>query len=168
MRKRLATILVVLLYYAGHRSYAQSQLVLIRKNHALYHFTPGDNIRLKTISRKTTNSGTISVIHKDFIVINNADTILVSYIRKVDIRKMGHKGIDVASAGMKLMIAGVLLFAADARNARDEDESSTGIVVVSGVLFGSGLFMQFVNNNYFKVGRRNRLVVREGSRQSKI
>jgi hypothetical protein len=139
---------------------AQSRLVLMRKDRVLYQFIPGDpiSVKLRTGSAKT---GTISGVYLDYLTLTKRDTIFINQIQKVDVRDLPFKTFHVAGVGTKLIVAGSLLFIADRASASNEGGDATGVTIASVGLIGSGLIMQFYNNSYFRVGRRNRLGVRK-------
>ena len=137
-------------------SEAQQALILVRKDRVAYRFNPGEHMRFQTRSRRK-KSAVISGIYRDFMTTTRRDTVYFVNIRKIDVRKKPHQGMYVAHAGIKLITAGVAVLAVDATNAHDGDEISPSVLITSGALIGTGLLMQFVNNNYFKVNRRNRI-----------
>ena len=58
-----------------------------------------------------------------------------------------------------LIVAGTALVLIDALNS---DNVGPGVAIVSGGLITTGIFMQFVNNDIFKIGRKKKIITMGG------
>lgn len=58
-----------------------------------------------------------------------------------------------------LIVTGVAVVLIDAFNS---DTVDTGVATVSGALITTGIFMQFVNNDIFKIGRKKKVITMGG------
>ena len=139
---------------------AQPHLALLRHDEVMYTLHPGDRIKFKSKTSNRPRSGTISGIYRDYITLANKDTVYISHIRKIDVSNLPAQGFHVKSAGTKLMLAGAILFIADRASQSNEGGDATGVTVASAALFGTGLLIWIVYNDYFRVGRKKRVVAR--------
>ncbi len=139
---------------------AQPKLVLLKGNKVIARFEEGDHIRFE---RKdlTIRTGIITGIHSDFIKLGEEDTTYVSQIRRIDLRGVSNMAFHTASSGKKLIIAGLVLVLIDLFNNNPSHELDSGIMTVASIFVGSGVLLQFVNNNYFKIGRKKKVGVVE-------
>ncbi|NOT75931.1 MAG: hypothetical protein HOP08_13475 [Cyclobacteriaceae bacterium] len=150
---------LIILTIALNGTAQQKALVLIKKNSVIARFTEGEKIRFQFKGDKEFASATITGIHKDFIKVNNEDTIYVSEIGVIDMRHHSNNSFHTASSGRKLIAAGVILLFTDMLNSSDSNTISSGVWITSGILAGGGTVMQFFNNNYFKVGRKKKVTI---------
>lgn len=141
---------------------AQNSLRLIKGNKSVYAFHEADFIRFKRMDRDHFNSGFINGIYDHAFRIGE-DTTRLEWLEKIDLTGLSVSGFKTAEAGRAFIVAGIALFAADAVNTTLViDRPYTlhrGVVTSTALLCVSGLVMQFVNNNYFKPGRKNRVIV---------
>ncbi len=136
---------------------AQPRLVLLKKNNVIARFAEGDRIHFqrKDLSFR---SGIITGIHPDFIKLGEDDTTFVRQIKQIDLRGVSNTSFHTASSGRKLIWAGVIFLLIDLFNG-DSAQLDSGVATVSAVFIGSGIFLQFVNNNYFKIGPKKKVAV---------
>jgi hypothetical protein len=141
---------------------AQHRLLLVKGNRQIYAFHEADYIRFKRSDREHFTAGFIGGIYPEAFRIGQ-DTTWLSQIQKIDLTDLPYAGFKTAQAGKVLLIAGVTFFVGDALNTTlvaDEPYSlHRGVAVSTALLCGTGLVMQFVNNNYFKVGRKKKVLI---------
>ena len=140
-------------------SFSQYKLFLIKKNAVVARFEEGEFIRFQWKNSKHFSSGVITGIHRDFFKVGNDDTIYVHQIRKIDLRNHSSTNFHTAASGVLLMAAGAGLFILDLVQLNPNHDVHPGIVTVSCAFVGVGLIAQFVNNNFFKVGRRKKIAI---------
>lgn len=153
---RIALLLSSLCYCLAAE--AQPELVLTKRTKVIYRFHEGDRIRFQKKGDDYFTSGVISGIHRDFIMIDNVDTTYWYQIHGVDMSGKG-AGFVTPGKGRVLMGAGLVLVLADVLNPNQSKELDSGVLTVACSMFGVGLLMQFVNNDYFKVGRKKKVAI---------
>ncbi len=140
---------------------AQYRLLLVKGNKQVYSFRETEYIRFKRTDREHFNAGFIHGIYSDAFRVAD-DTTLVSQVHKIDLTGLPNSGFKTATMGKTFMLAGILFFAGDAVNTtlvRDEKYTvHRGVLVSCALLTATGLVMQFVNNNYFTVGRKKKVI----------
>lgn len=155
-----ATLLTGLLFLLCQAK-AQHRLLLVKGNKQVYSFRETEYIRFKRTDRNHFNAGFINGIYSDAFRVAD-DTTLVSQIHKIDLTGLPNSGFKTATMGKTFIIGGVLFFAGDAVNTtlvRDEKYTiHRGVLLSCALLTASGIVMQFVNNNYFTVGRKKRVL----------
>lgn len=139
--------------------FAQRQLVLLKKDLVISRFEEGDRIRFRRKDRDHFTSGIITGIHLDFIKLGEEDTTYLHQIKSIDMRRHSNNSFHTASGGRKLIAAGILLIVLDAVNPNQSNEITPAMLTVSSVFVAAGVFMQFVNNNYFRVGQKRKLTM---------
>jgi hypothetical protein len=137
---------------------AQGELWLVRKNEVVSRFEQYETIRIQLKGTKRYVSGVIKKISHDYIVLED-DTVQLRQISRVDLRRHSNKQFPIARSGTRLIAAGVLLLLIDVVNPNQSHTLSSGIVTAAAVFIGAGVTLQFVNNNYFKIGRRKKVMV---------
>jgi hypothetical protein len=159
MSKHIACIVFVVLPFVAS---AQYRLVLLKGDNTIISFREGDYIRLKRKDRDHFTRGFIAGIHQDYFRIGE-DTTYAHQLQKVDLTGLPNSGFRTASIGKGFIAAGLMIFLADLVNTtlvRDEEYTvHSGVMISSALLVGSGVAMQFVNNNYFVLGRRKKAVI---------
>lgn len=159
-RLKKATLITGLLFLLTHVQ-AQYRLLLVKGNKQVYSFRETEYIRFKRTDRDHFNAGFINGIYSDAFRVAD-DTTLVSQIHKIDLTGLPNSGFKTATMGKTFMIGGILFFAGDAVNTtlvRDEKYTiHRGVLISCALLTASGIVMQFVNNNYFTVGRKKRVI----------
>jgi len=155
-------IIIILLFGMFQFGWAQPRLVLLKGDKTIFSFHEGDHIRFKRKDRDHFTAGYLNGLHRDFFRIGE-DTTYVYQLEMVDMRGRPNSGFQTQLFGATFIVAGTLLFLGDLFNqtvVSDETyEASTGVIAVSASLIGTGVLMQFVNNNNFKFGRRKKVVV---------
>ena len=142
--------------------YSQHRLVLLKKDNVIVSFHEGDRIRFKRKDRDHFNSGFIGGIYPDYFRIGE-DTTYVHQIQKIDLTGLPNSGFKVSNIGFALIIAGSALFIGDLINTTVVQDGEytvhNGVLVSSCLMVGAGVLMQFVNNNYFELGRKKKAVI---------
>ena len=143
-------------------SAAQYRLILLKRNNTIVSFKEGDYIRFKRKDRNHFTRGFIAGIHPDYFRIGE-DTTYTHQLQKIDMTGLPNSGFRTASIGKGFIAAGLMIFTGDLINTTVvNDEKYTvhrGVMVSSALLAGSGVLMQFVNNNYFVLGRKKKAVI---------
>ena len=150
---------IMLFITSSLNSYAQRQLVLIKKNKVITRFSEGDQIRFKRKDRDFFSNGIITGISQAYIKLGDEDTTYLHQIKSIDMHGLPNSGFKTADIGGKLVVAGALLLLLDGLNTTNGNQISTGIIVVSSVFVGAGTFMLIFNNNFFKIGRKKKVII---------
>lgn len=141
---------------------AQPRLVLMKRDKVIVSFYEGDHIRFKRNDRDHFTTGFIGGIHRDYFRIGE-DTTAVYQLEKIDLKQRPNSAFKTEYIGGTLIVAGVVLFLGDLINETVVNDNSYsadgGVMVATGALIGTGVLMQFLNNNYFKPGRRKKIMV---------
>ena len=145
----------LLLYSTGN---AQKQLALVKQNKIIVRITEGEFIRFKRKDRDHFTRGFIGGIHQDYFRIGE-DTTYLYEVAAIDLRNRPNSGFKVRQTGIMLIVTGVAVVLIDAFNSHSVD---SGVATVSGSLIATGIFMQFVNNDIFKIGRKKRIITMGG------
>ena len=145
----------LLLYSTGN---AQKQLALVKQNKIIVRITEGEFIRFKRKDRDHFTRGFIGGIHQDYFRIGE-DTTYLYDVAAIDLRNRPNSGFKVRQTGIMLIVTGVAVVLIDAFNSHSVD---SGVATVSGSLIATGIFMQFVNNDIFKIGRKKRIITMGG------
>lgn len=139
---------------------AQPRLTLLKNDKIITRFEEGEPIRFKKSGTNFFIRSYIQGIHPGYIIVAD-DTVYTYEIEKVDVRKKTLTSYKIAPIGKGLMVAGASLFVIDVFNVtviQDNSYSADESVVRAGlILIGAGAFMQLVNNNYFKAGRKRKI-----------
>ena len=154
---KLACIILFLMAFLDGP--AQLQLVLIKGNKIIIRFSEGDHIRFQRKGQDFFFNGAITGISQEYIKIGEEDTTYLYQIKCIDMHGLPNTGFKTDEIGSKLVVAGTLLLLIDGLNTSNGSQVGTGVIVVSSVLVGSGTLMLFVNNNYFKIGRKKKVIV---------
>ncbi|MCS6973992.1 MAG: hypothetical protein N2044_11915 [Cyclobacteriaceae bacterium] len=153
--------LVTGLLFLSTQVHAQYRLLLLKGDKQVYSFRETEYIRFKRTDREHFNAGFISGIYSDAFRVSE-DTTLISQIHKIDLTGLPNSGFKTATMGKTLIAAGLIFFAGDAVNTtlvRDEKYTvHKGVMISCALLTATGLVMQFVNNNYFTVGRKKKVI----------
>ena len=138
---------------------AQKQLVLIKGNNVIARFSEGDKIRFKRKDTDYVFNGVITGISREYFKLGEEDTTYLDQIKMVDLRKVPTLGFKIADMGSKFIAAGVLLLFIDGLNSSNGNAISASTVAVSATFVAAGTYMMFFNNNYFKPGRKRKVIV---------
>lgn len=159
MKLVIVLILFFLLPSLGH---AQNRLVLLKRDNTILSFKEGDYIRFKRKDRDHFTRGFIAGIHPDYFRIGE-DTTYVHLLQKIDLTDLPNSGFRTASIGKGFIAAGLMIFLGDLINttlvSNEEYTVHSGVMISSALLVGSGVLMQFVNNDYFVLGRKKKAVI---------
>ena len=154
---KVATVLLILISIGS--GYSQGRLVLLKENKIITRFLEGDRIRFKRKDRDFYSNGIITGIRHNYFKLGDEDTTYLHQIQSIDMHGHSNSGFKTADTGIKLMMAGVLLLLVDLLNPSNGSQVDDGLIVVSSALFGSGAVMVFVNNSYFKIGRKKKVMI---------
>lgn len=157
MRLSALFVFLLLLSFPLH---SQPKLTLFKKDRVITTFEEGEYIRFRIKGDQNYSRALIQGIHPGFIIVAD-DTVHTYDIEIVDVRKKKLTSFKLSSMGKGLMLAGAGLFLVDLFNTtviidsdyNVEDSAWRG----SAVLLGLGTLMQFVNNDYFRPKRHNRI-----------
>lgn len=138
--------------------YGQKQLVLVKQNKIIVRITEGEFIRFKRKDQNHFTRGFIGGIHQDYFRIGE-DTTYLYDVAAIDLRNRPNSGFKVRQTGIMLIVTGVAVVLIEAFNSHNVD---SGVATVSGTLIATGIFMQFVNNDIFKIGRKKRIITMGG------
>lgn len=161
---RLSALYILLLLpgLGSEQALAQNRLMLLKGNKLIYSFSETDFIRFKRADRDYFNSGFIQGIYSDSFRTGQ-DTTFIHQLSKIDLTGLPNSGFKTAELGRGLMLSGIMFFAGDAVNTtlvRDETYSvHRGVLISCALLVSSGLAMQWVNNNYFTIGRKKKVII---------
>ena len=157
LRFLLSMLILVLVSQAR----AQHRVLLFKKDRIVTSFKEGEYIRLAKQGEGGYRRGLITGIYPNYFMMG-IDTTYVYDIAKVDLKGKTITGFKISSFGKGIIIAGVSLFLIDLFNKTvvmgKSYELDSGVTNTSIILAGSGLLMQFVNNDRFKVGRRRKVI----------
>lgn len=134
---------------------SQKQLVLVKKNKVIVRINEGESIRFKRKDQDHFTKGIIEGIQQESFRIGE-DTTYLYDVAAIDLRGRPNGNFKVRQAGIMLILAGTALVLIDAVNSGNV---SSGIVGVSGAFITTGVFMLFVNNDIYKVGRKKKIIV---------
>lgn len=134
---------------------SQKQLVLVKKNKVIVRISEGESIRFKRKGQDHFTKGIIEGIQNESFRIGE-DTTYLYDVAAVDLRGRPNGNFKVRQAGVMLILAGTALILIDAVNS---GQVGSGIAGVSGAFITTGVFMLFVNNDIFKVGRKKKVIV---------
>ncbi len=146
--------LLTLLCLCSFEVVAQKQLVLIKKNKVVARISEGDFIRFRRKGEDHFTKGFIEGIKQDFFRIGE-DTTYLYDVAAVDLRGHSNSAFKLKDAGVKLIAVGSLLVLADLFNSHKVDH---GVVIVSSALIGSGIILQFFNNDIYKMNHKRRII----------
>lgn len=155
-------VALILFIAASFLAPAQYRLVLLKVDNTITSFMEGDYIRFKRKDRNHFTRGFIAGIHQDYFRIGE-DTTYTHQLQKIDLTGLPNSGFRTASIGKGFIAAGLMIFLGDLVNTtlvRDEEYTAhSGVIISSALLVGSGVVMQFANNNYFVLGRKKKAVI---------
>ena len=151
---KILIFLIALFLLSSPEGFSQKQLVLVKKNKILLRISEADFIRFKLKGQDHYSKGFIQGIHQDFFTIGQ-DTTYLYNVTAVDVTGRGTSGFKIRESGMVLMGAGAILLIINAINS---DKIDDGVAIVSGALIGTGLFMQFVNDDNFKISHKKKII----------
>lgn len=134
---------------------SQKQLVLVKKNKVIVRISEGESIRFKRKGQDHFTKGIIEGIQSESFRIGE-DTTFLYDVAAVDLRGRPNGNFKVRQAGVMLILTGTALILIDAVNS---GQVGSGIAGVSGAFITTGIFMLFVNNDIFKVGRKKKVIV---------
>ncbi|MBX2968164.1 MAG: hypothetical protein KF803_02235 [Cyclobacteriaceae bacterium] len=141
---------------------AQPRLVILKGDKVITWFQEGDYIRFKRKDREHFTVGFIAGLTKDYFRIGQ-DTTFIYRLEKIDLSDRDNSGFRTRAIGATFIVAGGVLFLGDLFNETVINDANytanAGVIGVSAALVGSGLLMQLVNNDYFVLGRRKKVVV---------
>jgi len=138
----------------------QTKIILVVRNNIIARYQEGEDIRFQRKGNDYFSYGTITGIHQEYFKIGEADTVYLRQIRRIDLHNKSNTNFNLSGAGQKLIAAGVILYLADGI-AHDFSSVSPGIITVSVAFVGVGMFTQFFNNNFYKIGRRKKVAIVE-------
>lgn len=157
-------IYIILFFFVGcfTPGKAQPKLQLLKGDKRIVYFKEGDYIRFKRKDRDHFTVGIIGGLTNDYFRIKE-DTTYLYQLQKIDLSGGENTGFKTRAIGVGLMTAGLILFFGDMINETVVNDNTytanAGVTTVSAVLVGSGLLMQFINNDNFVIGRRKKVVV---------
>ncbi|MBX2965517.1 MAG: hypothetical protein KF845_05170 [Cyclobacteriaceae bacterium] len=141
---------------------AQPRLVFLKGDKVITTFYEGDHIRFKRNDRDHFTVGIIAGMTKDYFRIGE-DTTFIHQVEKIDVSQRIATGLRPRAIGAKLIVAGCVLFLGDLFNETVINDANYtangGVIGASAALVGTGLLLQTVNNDYFVLGRRKKVVV---------
>ena len=137
----------------------QKQLILIKGNNVIARFSEGDHIRFRRNDTDYVFNGTITGISQTYFKLSDEDTTYLDQIKSIDLRGQPNFGFNWADAGGKLIAAGAILLLIDALNTSNGNKIGTGVAVVSATFIVSGTAMMLSKSNFFKPGRKRRVIV---------
>ena len=152
MRILVCSIIWILTFSVS--GYSQKQLVLIKQNKVIVRINEGEFLRFKRKDQDHFTKGFIGGIHQDYFRIGE-DTTYLFNVAAIDMRGRPNSGFKTRQSGVMLILAGTALVLIDALNS---DNVGPGVAIVSGGLITTGIFMQFVNNDIFKIGHKKRII----------
>jgi hypothetical protein len=138
-------------------AYSQKQLVLVKKNKVISRISEGEFIRFKRKGENHFTRGIIEGIQKESFRMGE-DTTYLYNVAAIDLRGKPNSGFKVRQSGVMLIVAGSALLVISAINTGD---LGPGITSVSGAFITTGIFMLFINNDIFKIGRKKKVIVME-------
>jgi hypothetical protein len=153
MNQRLILILILIGGFAVN-SMAQQFLVLEKMGtKRRFEFYPGDSFTFKTPDENFFTRVTIQGL-SDSLVMLKERNVPFSTIQAIDISEHRNSTF-LTRSGPYLMVAGILLLVFDVVNQTVVQggayESSTGVLITSGVLIGSGAIFKFGRKNKIKL-----------------
>jgi hypothetical protein len=151
---RILFFTILLGWIFSSSAYAQKQLVLVKKNKVIARISEGESIRFKRKGEDHFARGIIEGIQKESFRIGEDTTYLYNVVA-IDLRGKSSSGFKVRQSGVMLIVAGSALLVISAINT---GVPGSGITTVSGAFIGTGIFMLFVNNDIFKIGRKKKVI----------
>lgn len=153
---------VIMLLGSMREAAAQRDIVLTKGNTIVVKITEGEYIRVKQKDKDYFDKGFIAGIHLDYFRIGE-DTIYIYNVKKIDMSGRPNVGFKTAHIGITFIVAGTALFLGDLITVTavqgQQYTFDRGVTVVAAALVGSGVAMQFINNKYFKIGRRKKITI---------
>jgi len=160
--KQAAFLFGVVLLLSSHEVAAQRDIVLTKGNTIVVKITEGEYIRFKRKDRDYFDKGFIAGIHLDYFRVGE-DTVYIYDVEKIDMRGRPNVGFKTAHIGVAFIIAGTTLFLGDLITVTavqgQEYTFNRGVTTVAAALVGTGVAMQFINNEYFKIGRKKKITI---------
>ncbi|MEQ8302491.1 MAG: hypothetical protein RIB47_03795 [Cyclobacteriaceae bacterium] len=154
-------LLIFFLVLPASQAGAQNRVLLFKKDRIIASFEEGEYIRFTKKQEEGYRRGLITGIYPNYFLMDT-DTTFVYDIAKIDLRGKTITGFKTSSLGRGLLIAGVSLFLIDIFNKTvvmgKTYEPDSGVTNTSIILASSGLLMQLVNNDRFKVGRKRKVI----------
>jgi len=161
LRNIVRALLLVFSLFSISDCWGQLDLVLIKKNSIVTRIKEGERIRFKRKDRDHFQTGMITGIHQDYFRIGE-DTTYLHRVESIDMAGRPNTGFKTSQIGAYFIVAGGLLFLGDLITVTavqgDSYSFDGGVAIVSAALVGSGVLMQFFNNNYFKIGRKKKII----------
>ena len=151
----LLRFILLISFLIGNVVLAQNQMVLLKRNKRIAKFEEGDAVRIRLKSEDNFIKGTITGIHKDFLMIDR-DTIYIKKVCAIDLRNHPNSNFRLVDAGTKFMMAGTVLVIADLINSGNV---SPGIGITSAALVISGAVLVILNNDIYKIKKRKRILI---------
>jgi hypothetical protein len=140
---------------------AQRQFIILKDQTVIARFQKGDIIHFARAKDKEILVQRILDLN-DTLLMMNQDTIAYYRIQRMDIEGRQQNKF-LKGLGLGLLAAGILLPGIDYFNSsviQDQDRSvNNGVVVTSGVMVGTGVALLLIKKQYFKPGRRNRMMI---------
>ncbi len=152
---RILFLAILLSWIFSHSAYSQRQLVLVKKNKVMARISEGESIRFRRKGEDHFTRGIIEGIQKESFRMGE-DTTYLYNVAAIDLRGKSNGGFKVHQSGVMLIVAGSALVVISAINTGD---LGPGITSVSGAFIATGIFMLFVNNDLFKIGRKKKVIV---------
>ncbi|MBK5278392.1 MAG: hypothetical protein JJE09_05970 [Bacteroidia bacterium] len=152
MKYLLFCIAFVLMFSLS--GYSQKQLVLVKKNKVITRISEGELIRFRRKGQEHFTKGYITGIQQESFRINE-DTTYLYNIAAIDLRGRPNANFKVRQSGIMLIMAGSALVLINVINSQD---LNPGIAAVSGAFIATGIFMQFVNNDIYKISHRRKVI----------
>jgi hypothetical protein len=150
---------VIIILISCIQAFGQRQLVLIKGNTVITRFSEGDHIRFRRNDTDYIFNGIITGISQEYFKLGDEDTTYLNQIKSIDLRGLPNSGFKTADMGGKFIAAGAVLLLIDALNTANGNKISTGVVLVSSSFIVVGSAMLIFNNNYFKPGRKKRVII---------
>ena len=150
---------IIIIFISCIQVFGQRQLVLIKGNTVITRFSEGDRIRFKRNDTDYIFNGIITGISQEYFKLGDEDTTYLHQIKSIDLRGLPNSGFKTADMGGKFIAAGAVLLLIDALNTANGNKISTGVVLVSSSFIVVGSAMLIFNNNYFKPGRKKRVII---------
>ena len=154
-------IVLLFVWFMGCPAWAQPKLMLLKNDSRVATFEEGEQIRFQKIGEQGFRKGFIAGIHTNFFRIGE-DTTYTYDIAKIDLRGKKTTGFKTAALGSTLIVAGVTVFLIDIFNTTVINDNTFTLdgstLPVSMALVGTGALLRVFNNNYFKPGRKKKIV----------
>lgn len=154
-------ILTASFLFISSVGFSQRQFIVLKDQTVIARYQKGDIIHFACAQDKEILVQRILDLN-DTLLMMNEDTVAYYRINKLDVGGRQQNRF-LKGLGFGLLAAGILLPGIDYFNSsvvQDQDRSvNGGVVLSSGAMVGTGIALILIKKQYFKPGRKNRIMI---------